>query len=104
MSRPLRINTKKIFSSTNSTTKDYEKIIRKIKQKVCGFIFMIVLYCVRRLFSLYQLELDQDVKAVHDDMFFYASEHDSEEEVQSISLESLLSDFNLEKLYALLHQ
>lgn len=33
-------------------------------------------------------------------MFSDASEHDSEEEVRSISLESLLSDFNLESLHA----
>ena len=51
------------------------------------------------LSTLYQLEQDQDVNTVHD-MFPDASEHDSEEEVRSISLESLLSDFNLESLHA----
>ena len=60
---------------------------------------MILVCIVLGLSTLYQLEQDQDVNTVHD-MFSDASGHDSEEEVRSISLESLLSDFNLESLHA----
>ena len=52
--------------------------------------------------TLSELEHDPDIDSLDDDVVWDANEHNVEGNMQSIDLESLLSDFSLESLHAFL--